>query len=137
MGESTNGYANTKWTFNGPDTKKYHGWHIKGMYRYKKLYRDITRMRQTSKQRKEREVAYMGLREKIASKRKKAKVTAPRELDSYEQPNGFDDMMRKRADKDLPEQEGELLNGEEFILSGDEYYEEDAEEEGGGSANSD
>jgi hypothetical protein len=140
QGESSNGYANTKWTFNGPDTKKYHGWDIKGMYRYKKLYRDITKMRKTSKNRREREEAYMGLREKIASKRKKTKVAAPRELDSYKQPNGFDDLKRMQAEKGLPGQEGELLDEEEFILSGDEYYEEEeemGEGEGSGSANSD
>jgi hypothetical protein len=125
-GESTNGYANTKWTFNGPDTKKYHGWDILGMYRYKKLYRDITMMRKRSKQRQEREVAYMELRGKIASKRRKQKVTSPKELESYKQPNGFEDMIRIQGEADQTEQ-GELLDEEEFILSGDEYYGEDEE----------
>jgi hypothetical protein len=135
QGESTNGYPNTKWTFNGPDTKKYHGWDIQGMYRYKLLYRDITLMRNTSKKRKDREAAYRGLREKIASRRKRKKVAAPRELHAYKQPNGFDDMKRIQAEKDQPGQ-SELLDGKEFILSEDEYYEEEEEageeEEGGG-----
>jgi hypothetical protein len=135
QGESTNGYANTNWTFNGPDTKKYHGWDMKGMNRYKKLYSDVTAMRNQSKQRHDREVAYMEVRERIASKRKKAKVTMPRELGSYKQPNGFEDMIRMQGGNGIPEHHGALLDENEFVLSDDECNEE--EEALGGSSDKD
>ena len=110
-------YPETRWTRNGPDTKKYHGWQLEGMNRYSKLYEDVKKTRRRSKQRREREIAYMKVQNQLSAKKRKPKVSAPPELKRYEQPNGFEDMLEGLADQEM---ENELLGEGEFALSEDE-----------------